>query len=173
MEIRQILEQNINKAQEGRNLWIEICNKYKLGDEDYVILMPSLNAEYNYYALLHLSEFIDRVRAEKIIILTYDENVKKIGKMFSNKICDIYDFSREEAEYLMKFYCLYMFTDKLIIISLEEPEGRNGRQLIGKKGITLEELIAIGIYGLKECKKIIPPNYNGNDEKIKKFLSIE
>ena len=42
-----------------------------------------------------------------------------------------------------------MFTNKLIIVSLDEPQGRNGTNLIGTKGVTEEEIVAIGILGLK------------------------
>lgn len=173
MKAEEILEENIRKANEGRKLWLDVCKKYELSDDDYVILIPSLNKEYNYYGLLYLNEFRKKVKAEKIIILTYDERVKRSAKIFLNKIYDICNFSRESAELLMKFYCLYMFTDKLVIISLEEPEGRNGMQLIGKKGITLEEVMAIGVYGLKEFKKIAAPEYNGEDQIIKTFLALE
>lgn len=172
-QLKQKLNESIEKAYNGRKLWLDIFEKYKLSDRDYVILMPSLNSEYNYYALLHLDEFVRKVKAEKIIILTYDDRVQSTGKLFTNRIHDICYFSRENMELLMKFYCLYMFTDKLIIVSLEEPEGRSGKQLIGKKGITLEEIIAIGIYGLEKCEKITQPYYDGNDENIKSFLSLE
>ena len=48
----------------------------------------------------------------------------------------------------MDYYTLQMFTDKLVIASLEEPEGRSGGNLIGVKHITEEEAVAIGILGL-------------------------
>ncbi|NRT73710.1 hypothetical protein [Clostridium beijerinckii] len=172
MELKRIIDKNIEKASKGRQIWIKILEKYGIGDGDYIILMPSLNNEYNYYTLLHLNEFINKVNAKRIILLTHDSVVKKVAKLFSNKIYDILYFSREDAECVMKFYCLYKFTDSLIIASLDEPEGRNGKSLIGKNGITLEEVIAIGVYGLKEYKRIIPPFYEGYDKEVKKFLTL-
>ncbi len=46
----------------------------------------------------------------------------------------------------MKFYSLYMFTDRLVIASLDEPDGRNGERMVGKKGITVGEIFPIGVY---------------------------
>lgn len=168
--MRNLLLDNISKAYKGRELWIKLIEENSISDKTYVILMPSLNRKYNYYALLHLNQFLEQKNADQVVILTFDEEVIESAEIFSEKVKKVINFSRESSELLMKFYSLYMFTDKLIIVSLEEPEGRSGMQLIGKKGITLEEVIAIGIYGLRKFESVEPPQYNGNNNKIRSFL---
>lgn len=168
---KNIVLKNIIKAYKGRKIWIKLLKSYGLTDKHYVVLMPSLNRDYNYYALLYLDKFLEKENAEGALILTYDENVKKCARMFSGKIIDVADFSREKAELLMKFYCLYQFTYRLIIASLEEPEGRDGLNLVGKKGITIEEIIAVGLYGLNREDRAAPPEYKGNDPEILSFLN--
>lgn len=152
-DLKEILEKDIEKAYKGRQLWIELRDKHQWGDGDYVILMPSDDKECNYYSLLYLNSFINQNKGQRAYLLTCDEGVKRNAARFSDKICDIIDFSRESAECLMKFYSLYTFTDKLIIASLNEPEGRSGLRLIGKKGLSVEEIVAIGIYGLRKFEK--------------------
>lgn len=169
MDIDKILGENIKLASLGRSLWISFIENYKLGDRDFVLLMPSANRDYNYYSLLYINQFIQEKKADKVYILTFDEKVKKSYHLFSDKT-EVVHFSREDARKLMKFYSLYMFTDKLIIASLDEPEGRTGIQLIGKKGITLEEIIAVGVFGLREFRKEKPLVYTGNDSDVISFL---
>jgi hypothetical protein len=161
---------NIKKAYAGRAIWLDIVKKYNLSEKDYVILMPSLSREYNYYGLLYFDQFMKHAKADRGIILTSDERVVKTASLFSENIADVVEFSQKKAELLMKFYCLYMFTDKLVIISLEEPEGRSGLQLVGKKNMTLEEIMAIGVYGLKEFIPANVPVYAGDDANIHSFL---
>lgn len=166
----KLVLKNILRAYKGRKIWLQLIKEYGLGEKDYVILMPSTDRDYNYYSLLYLDKFLKRVSSNRAIILTFDENVIKSAYLFSENIEIKKGFTREQAELLMKCYCMYMFTDKLIICSLEEPEGRNGKQLVGKKNMSLEEVIAICIYGFKKFEKQECPIYVGNDEGIKKFL---
>lgn len=169
MNIDKILDENIKRASIGRSLWISFIEKYQPEDKDFILLMPSANREYNYYSLLYIKQFIQYKKANKIYVLTFDECVKKSCYLFSDQL-EIVDFSREDARNLMKFYSLYMFTDKLIIASLDEPEGRSGKQLIGKKDITIDEIFAIGIFGLRKFHKEKPPVYTGNDSDILSFI---
>lgn len=152
-ELENILEQSINEAWEGRKLWLDLAERYKLGDGDYVVLMPSDDRDCNYYSLLYLDEFLNRIRGKRAYILTWDDCVKRNAAHFSDRIGEVIDFPRRSAELLMRFYSLYSFTDKLIIASLDEPDGRSGRKLIGRKGLTVEEIVAIGIYGLRKLDR--------------------
>lgn len=70
----------------------------------------------------------------------------------------------------MQFYCLYEFDKRFICASLDEPNGRNGSALIGKRGTTVEEIFVIGVYRVYPFQRPEAPAYEGMDSGIKLFL---
>lgn len=142
-----LLSESIEMARKGREHWINISETYNVGDKGYVVLLPDCNKEINEISIEAINKLAEN--SNRIIVLTHDDMI--LGyKEFKHNVT-VAEFDRNKAEELMKFYTLYQFTNKLIIVSLREPEGRYGEGLIGKKGITLKELIYIGIFGLKEA----------------------
>jgi len=152
-ELDILLNNKLKEAQQGRDFWLNLKKTYQFGENDYILLMPSQKREYNDTALLYLKQFYNTVKANKIFILTFDPITKQKIEMDFSDIARLVNITREQAEHLMTYYCLTMFTDKLIVISLEEPEGRHGMELIGKNGLTIDEIVAIGIYGLRDFVK--------------------
>ncbi|MDD6796063.1 MAG: hypothetical protein PUE01_11745, partial [Clostridiaceae bacterium] len=116
--IEKELQNNIRMAEQGRKIWLNLNEKYKFSRNDYVVLIPSLDEICNYYAIYYLDEFSKLRKAERIFILTYDENViKEIETKMKSKnkdgikdedecerevIYKVVDFSRESAVCLMK-----------------------------------------------------------------------
>lgn len=137
-----LLQKSIDMAYIGREHWLWITEKYELTENSLVVLFPDKENEINDIAWQCIERISDK--KDKIIVLTENENISEIKNV--NQVL----ITRQYAEELMKFYSLYQFTDKLIIVSLDEPEGRHGKGLVGKKGITLEDMVNIGIFGLKD-----------------------
>lgn len=148
----QDMKKNIDLASQGRDFWINLVEANKLGGRDYVLLMPSYESEINYYGLVHLDAFLQKVGSNKCLLLVCNDRVKDLAYHFTEKAIEVINVSRSDAEKIMKLYSLYNFTDKLIVLSLDEPAGRSGKYMVGKKGITLEDMVAIGIYGLKSLE---------------------
>lgn len=138
------LNQLIEKAYRGRKLWLEMTSIYGTNTKYYVVLFPSDDSQINQIAVKYVNKIAETV--DNVLVLAYDENV--LSESFCDNVKTVF-YNREHAEDLMQFYSLYQFTDKLIIVSLTEPEGRYAEGLVGVNGITLEEIIAIGIFGMK------------------------
>lgn len=144
--MKELLDKSIEMAYKGREDWINLISEFNIGDNDYVVLFPKIDREINDIAVKYVKKLTEK---GKVLLLAHDDvllnlsDVKGLSARF---------YSREDAENLMKFYALYQFTDRLIIVSLEEPEGRTGKNLTGVNGITVEELIAVGIFGMEICK---------------------
>ncbi len=168
-QVRRQLYKNLFKSYQGWYRWHKIVKKYKLGNTA-VVLLPSNDREYNYNALLYLNQMLAVRKFDNAVILTYSNVVIKSAALFSEKILGVEDFSRKYAEQLMQYYCLYEFDKRLIVASLDEPNGRNGRTLIGKRGTTIEEIFVIGVYRVYPYEQLIAPKYEGSDEEILRFL---
>ena len=149
MSIEEVLERKINQAVLGRKRWLKLAKTCDISEDTYVILFPQRQTECNKYVLKHLPDFVRKMNAKHLLILSHDEEILNSSEKYGEAKCERIMWSREEAEDLMAYYTMQMFTQRLIIASLDEPEGRNGRNIIGVNGITEEEAAVIGILGLR------------------------
>lgn len=143
----EMISHKIHEAAQGRLIWLELKESYAFDDNTFVILFPQTGTACNAYVMKYLPDFIKKTNAGRVILLSYDEAV--LSKRPDTDIEIRTRFvSREDALRLIDYYMLQMFTDRLVIASLDEPEGRSGRSITGIKGITEEEAVAVGVLGL-------------------------
>lgn len=120
------------------------------GEKDkYIILFPHEGSDCNRYMLKYLSEFAEKAQVDTLLILSCDNIVLEGIKNCEDINCIGVFWNNVQIQNLLSYYSLHMFTNKLVIASLDEPQGRNGSNIIGTKGVTEEEVVAIGILGLK------------------------
>lgn len=141
------VRQKINIAAEGRHIWLELEKEQAFDENTFVILFPESGTMCNKYVMKYLAAFMGKTGTDRVLLLSHDEEVLNAGSDADMKIQTRF-LSREDAVKIIAYYMLQVFTDKLIIASLDEPEGRNGSNIIGINGITLEETVATGILGL-------------------------
>lgn len=68
------------------------------------------------------------------VIISADQVVLKSAPYFSNKLRAVHKLSPKQVDSLLQLACLYQFDDRFICASIEQPTGRNGGRLVGKKG---------------------------------------
>lgn len=172
-QVKRQLYKNLISAYRGWWQWHKVVKSKGVESNTAVVLLPSCDREINYLALLYLDDMLNSRKYKNAVILTYDPTVEKCAQMFSSNILRVVSFSRKKAEHLMQFYCLYEFDKRFICASLDEPVGRNGSALVGKRGITKEEIFAVGVYRIYPFDKLDGPAYIGDDDEIKIFLKGE
>lgn len=149
MEISNEFEKRLNRAKEGRTEWIKLMEEYGGEKNKYIILFPHEGSDCNRYMLKYLSKFAKKVQVDTLLILSCDNMVLEGIKNCEDINCIGVFWNNVQIQNLLSYYSLYMFTNKLVIASLDEPQGRNGSNIIGAKGVTEEEIVVIGILGLK------------------------
>ena len=149
MEISNEFEKKLNKAKEGRAQWIKLMEEFGGEKDKYIILFPHERIDCNKYMLKYLSQFAKKVHVDTLLVLSCDKMVLEGIKDYTDINCIGVFWNNIQIQNLLSYYSLHMFTNKLVIASLDEPQGRNGSNIIGTKGVTEEEIVAIGILGLK------------------------
>lgn len=135
-----------------------------------VILIPDRDREIVFFALAYLDQLLDQRGWKNAVLLSTDTWIVKCAPHFSSKILAARQISPEQEDDLLQFMCLYRFDDHFICASIDLPEGRNGSVLIGKKGVTKEEIFVVGVYGLYPFQQAHVPAYDGNDPEIMRFM---
>ncbi len=169
-QVKRQLYRNLISAYRGWWQWHKVIKGKGVTGRTAVILLPSRERETNLLALLYLDKMLQSRQHTNAVILTHDPAVVKSAELFSKNILRVIPFSREKAEHLMQFYCLYEFDKRFTVASLDEPRGRNGSALIGKKGTTKEEIFVIGVYRVYPFTRPKIPAYTGEDETVRNFL---
>ena len=170
--VKRQLYRNLVLSYMGWWHWVMINRIKGVGANTAVVLLPSLDRETNYLALLYLDDMLRSRKYANAVILTHDPAVLRAAPLFSDKILKTVSFSRKKAEHLMQYYCLYEFNKRFIVASLDEPNGRNGSALVGKRGTTKEEIFVIGVYRVYPFTRPDAPAYEGDDGIVREFLSV-
>ena len=171
MEILFKLIQNYFIAFKGWYLWHTIVHKIKRKDNEYIFIFPSHEDDFAYYALLHLDDYLNSVYSNTAIIITSDMTIAKVNKLFSNRIRKTIKISQRDINAIKQYYIMCPFDSRMVFVALNTIEGRDGIDLIGKNGVTLEDIVVIGLYKFTKLKKINKPIYTGHDQHIIDFLS--
>lgn len=148
--MKKELGYNIIACYRGWWQWRKIC-KIKGMKKTAVVLIPGEDAQISMYALDYLKPMLQCHGWDNAIILTPNHEFLKKNSdnmIERDEILQVRYISLRSAADLIQLSCLYRFDERFICASLEIPIGRNGSRLIGKKGITKEEIFAVGIYGV-------------------------
>lgn len=171
--IRSERKKKLKEVFRGWYVWHGLVKKYDMKGKyvnTAVILLPQNDTENCFFALLYLDRMLSLRQFDAAILLTVSPLSDELVSIFSEKVLSVELLSSNDADALLQYYELVEFDPRFIAASLDEPNGRNGRALIGVSDITVEEMVVIGIY------KIIPyvqkkrPTYHGKKPEIKKFM---
>lgn len=152
-----------------------LCWKYLYfkSKGNVIILLPECTDRELYYYFLYM----DRVcqKGQKIYLITSSKKIYSWSSELLKKLYKRKKISPRKMDKLILAYPELWFRDQIIVASLDKPIGRNGYHLLGKEGITLEELIAVGLLKIKNGyynKELRPKKirYEGNKEEIKQFV---
>lgn len=164
-----MLDEHFKLAEKGMKIWERIDTQY---NADLYILFPHENEEYNYYALLHLEEYLENKKVTKVVFLCSDMGVIKALPLFIKRNIVVCQMILDDIKAVLKYYALFEFTARLTIISLKEPYDTCGENLLGVKGITKEDLLCYDIYRFEKTPKKKKPQYNGEDKEVIGFLKL-
>ncbi|MDR1539165.1 MAG: hypothetical protein LBU32_14440 [Clostridiales bacterium] len=136
-------------ALSGRRLWLKLKRKYDFDSGVFALLMPEDDIKLNFLALKHIKDLLEYRRASGVVILSANEWVLANAIRHSGQIIDIVQLSEKSIENIISYAEFYFFSQWLITVSLDRPYGVKARQAIGVSGITLEDMVCLGIYCIR------------------------
>jgi hypothetical protein len=154
--MQELLEKRIGQARKGREYWIaQFGSNFEIESDQYILLLTE-EGRINEHLLQYLPKFLKNKKSRNaIIVYQYDieqERIQSYEQYFEkhNLMIQIQHISKEDMDNLLAFYCMYQFTGRLVIGSIDKPEGRTGSRFIEEKRLTLEEMVVHVIYDIRE-----------------------
>lgn len=147
--LKMILLKNLVSAFKGYIYWHKLVKKYPLKN-CAVILIPSPNKEYSFYAIKYLNKMLISNHYDKALILSNGKNIEQLVKKFNCKkdIIKIISINKKKVNSLLDFYNANMFDNRFIVASLEEPEGRNMLNYLNVSDIEKKDLFMLAVYNI-------------------------
>ncbi len=150
------------RCREGREIYRRFSSQLEKGVK--IVLFPDDDGKVNYYGLLYLDEHLVRSLTKEALIVTSCPGVMKVASLFTPKIKDIVIISDKEMESLIAYLKLTEDESKFVIVSLTQPTTRLAKNLIGVRDLTIEQIVAIGIYFIIPYRQIVRKfDYSSDD----------
>lgn len=167
--VKKAMRRNLWEALRGWWIWHRLVKRNHLG-RTRVVLLPSRDSRTNYAALRYADQMLRQHNFQDVIFLSVDPAARLAAPLLCQKLRAVEVISRADAERLMQYYCLLEFDHRFVVGSLDEPNGRNAKGLIGVNGTTVAELVALGVYQLPQFDPEPVPEYTGEDPDVKQLL---
>jgi hypothetical protein len=139
----------IYAAYRGSRLWAGLQRKYEVDEGLYVVLMPDDDAELNAVALGHLEELVADRRARGVVLVADPSVDLEAARASSPSIVGTECWAGGRIDALLSYYELHNFSDRLLVVSLTKPFGNGLHRLLGRQGVTREDLVCLGCFRLR------------------------
>jgi hypothetical protein len=134
----------IYAAYRGSRLWAGLERKYEVEQGVYVVLMPDDDAELNAVALGHVEDLVADRRARGVVVVHSGAAPPRAAGIVGTE-----SWTGRRIDALIAFYELHNFSDRLLIVSLTKPFGNGLHHLLGRQGVTKEDLVCLGCFRLR------------------------
>ena len=138
------MDKELKEAISGRHLWLRLSHKYQV---DRYIFMPHETSDYNDYAIDYIEAYLYKEGLHSAIFVSSNQAVLDRLSAYNGtyEVSATY-MAHGQIMDMMRFYALYPFSDKVVIISLTIPYDTCSENLLGVKGVTRRELFCYDIY---------------------------
>lgn len=133
----------------GSRLWAKLARKYEVDKGVYVLLMPEDDAELNGAALARIEDLVADRRAQGVVLVGDRSSSQPMPSEPGDSIVGIESWTARQIDALIAFYELCSITDRLLIVSLTKPFGNGLYRLVGRQGVTKEDLVSLGCLRLR------------------------
>lgn len=146
------MDKELREAKKGRHLWLSLSQNYQF---DRYILMPHKTSDYNDYAIEYIDTYLHKEGVHSAIFVSSNHAVLDRLSVYDGdyEVSAIY-MEHSQIMDMMRFYALYPFSDKVVIVSLTIPYDTCGENLLGVEGVTRRELFCYDIYRFDSVPKL-------------------
>lgn len=141
----------------GYMIWQGLRLRSGIGKKTVVLALAGDNERLDFFAQVHLKDFMDRKYAKKAVIL-YTRKEEPTGEKSDQRKFSAggmtcvrrFHMSAEHMRCLYDYYSFYKCSDKLVFTYTDCPVGNCLGRVMRETEITEEEAVCLGLYRLKE-----------------------
>jgi hypothetical protein len=139
----------LGEAKRGMQRWNAFVREKAPAASDCVVVFPEKDEAINEEGMRCLREYVDGISARRVWIFYVRA---ELGAEFCDYCPAEYcatRLSEDEMRAILRFFGLKEISNRVVIVSLNRPEGRAGDKAINRNGFPLSDVVRYGIYALK------------------------
>ncbi len=134
--------------------WRKAVRKYHIDNKTVVLFLPENVTEWNKTALKYLPQFMSRKKANRAVVLVHQscriEKTSPKGKEI------LFEYVKGTyIKNIMAYYTLHRFSDKVVFFYLDYPRDNYSKIILRETEVSMDELICLGLYRLREVPEIV------------------
>lgn len=145
------IREKIDNAISGISIYKKIWRKHhkvRNNARTFAVIFPEHDDELEKYTLQTIEHFLEQTHYKKFFLIGTSEFSKEITSL---KCCAAYELITDrEMQLLMESLCFFMFQTNIIVVSLDQPYGRNASNILSYNKITKEDIIKKGIFAYEK-----------------------
>lgn len=144
----------------GALSWEIMRIRFRISYKKVILVLVNENRELDYYAMIHLKDYMQRKCANEALILYADKNVHHmICNIKAGVHKKVYPYSEKKLRRIYRYYSFYKFFDNIVFTYITSPKDNQLGRVLNETQINEEEAVCLGLYqlrtvpGIKETKR--------------------
>lgn len=148
----------ISSVFHGMIIWKIFQMRFRVNEKKVVLVLTNDRKALDYYALVHLKNFMNRKYAKEAVILFSDQRTYVLLKRWKDNVpVRFVCWPERKIESLYRYYSFYRFSDKIVFTYTDTPKDNQLGKLLRETQIKEEEAVCLGLYRLRR----VPEMENG------------
>lgn len=139
----------------GSFIWNILRLRLRINSKKVVIILVGENRKLDYYAMLHLKDYMERKCVDHTIILLDDKKIYKMVKKVASAVdLKIYCYSKDKIKKLYNYYSFHKFSERVVFTYTDQPKDNQLGRVLRETTINEEEAVCLGLYHLRTVPAI-------------------
>lgn len=134
----------------GYFVWLKYKLRFRMNEHKVLLVLTGDNKKIDYYALLHLGDYVKRKIADMALILVMDKEMLKLAKSMDFPFtAEVLQVKEKEILSFYDYFCFEEYMDNVVFTYTGRPKENLLWKLLEKTDIHEEEAVCLGYYCLR------------------------
>ena len=148
----------------GSFIWNILRLRLRINSKKVVIILVGENRKLDYYAMLHLKDYMKRKCVNQALILLDEKNIYRMVKKVASAVdLKIYHYPKDKMKRLYDYYSFYKFSERVVFTYTDQPKDNQLGKALRETTVNEEEALCLGLYHLRTVPAIKIENIGRQD----------
>lgn len=148
----------------GAFLWRGLRLRLRIDYKKVVLVLVNENRKLDYYALVHLGDYMDRKHADGAVVLFYDDATCSLAQEALagcgnvEKPMRLYRCAEKTIATVYDYYSFHKFFDNIAFTYASRPKDNLLAKVLEETQINEEDAVCLGLYRLRKVSAHAAPD---------------
>lgn len=143
----------------GALSWKVMRIKFRVNYKKVILVLVNENKELDYYAMIHLKDYMQRKYANEALILYADKTVYHMIRNIKTGVNKkVYQYPEKKIRRIYRYYSFFKFFDNIVFTYTSSPKDNQLGKILKETQVNEEEAVCLGLYQLRTVPEIKETN---------------